>query len=82
MSRVGYVFIRNLYLNQLTEQVNIVTQMLTKQIDPKYLDLLSLGTPTKYTENIFRGIFLKNLKSGLHSEIFIFDKDDKRHRCQ
>ena len=77
MSRVGYVFIRNLYLNQLTEQVNIVTQMLTKQIDPKYLDLLSLGTPTKYTENIFRGIFLKNLKSGLHSEIFIFDKDDK-----
>ncbi|MCL5029622.1 MAG: ATP-binding protein [Bacteroidetes bacterium] len=77
ISRAGYVFLRNLYLNQLTEQVNIVTQMLTKQIDPKYLDLLPLGTPTKSTENIFRGIFLKNLKSGLHSEIFIFGKDDK-----
>ncbi len=62
-------------MNQLSEQVNIVTKMLAAQIDPRYLNLLELGTPTKSTENIFREVFLKKVNDNLHSEIFIFDKN-------
>ncbi len=78
ISMVSYSFLRDLYLNQLAEQVNIVTQMISRQIPSQYTDLLSLGLPTKSIENAFRQIFLKNLPaSGGHSEIFIFDKNYK-----
>ena len=74
MSVVSYNYTRSLYLNQLGEQVNVVTKMLSEQIDEKYLDLLALGTPTKSIENYFRGIFYRNKNNRLHSEIFIFNK--------
>ncbi len=75
LSRAGYVFIKDLYLNQLGEQVNIVTRMISKQIDKDYLNLLSLGTPTNETEKYFYKVFSQNLDKKLHSEIFIFNKD-------
>ena len=74
MSRVGYVFVKDLYLSQLSEQVNIITKMISSQLDKKYLELLSIGLPTKLAGDYFREEFRKNLKSGLHSEIFIFDE--------
>ena len=74
MSVVSYNYTRSLYLNQLGEQVNVVTKMLSEQIDEKYLDLLALGAPTKSIENYFRGIFYRNKNNRLHSEIFIFNK--------
>ncbi len=78
ISMVCYSFLRALYLNQLAEQVNTITQMISRQIPSQYTDLLSLGLPTKSTENTFRKIFLKNLPaSGGRSEIFIFDKNYK-----
>ena len=75
LSRAGYVFIKDLYLNQLGEQVNIVTRMISKQIDKDYLNLLSLGTPTNKTQKYFYKVFSQNLDKKLHSEIFIFNKD-------
>lgn len=75
MSLVSYNYTRALYLNQLGEQVNIVSKMLSEQINKKYLDLLSLGTPTKLTENYFREIFSRSKNGRLHPEIFIFDRN-------
>jgi signal transduction histidine kinase len=75
LSRVGYLFIKDLYLVQLTEQVNIVTQMIAKQIDRTYLGLLEIGYPTETSENYIRDIFRKNLEPEFHSEIFIFDNN-------
>lgn len=75
LSRVGYLFIKDLYLVQLTEQVNIVTQMIAKQIDLTYLSLLEIGYPTGTSENYIRDIFRKNLEPEFHSEIFIFDNN-------
>ena len=75
LSFVSYKFIKKLYLDQLSDQVNLVTKMISHQIDPKYLDLLQVGTPTISTRNYFRGIFAENLSTGFHSQIFIFDKN-------
>ncbi len=75
LSRVGYLFIKNLYLVQLQEQVNIVTQMIARQIEPAYNNLLEIGSPTGITETFFRNLFERNLDPELHSEIFIFNKD-------
>jgi signal transduction histidine kinase len=74
MSRMGYVFIRDLYLEQLGEQVSIITKMISSQLDKKYLELLDIGLPTKLAGDYFHEEFRKNLRSGLHSEIFIFDE--------
>ncbi len=73
LSRAGYVFIKDLYLNQLGEQVNIVTRMISQQIENEYLNLLSLGAPTETTKQYFYKIFNQNLDKKLHSEIFIFN---------
>ena len=74
ISLVSFNYTKNLYLNQLNEQVNVVAKMLAKQIDERYLALLSLGPPTKNTQDYFREIFTRNKNPKLHSEIFIFDK--------
>ncbi len=73
LSVVSYFFVRNLYIEQLSEQVNVVTQMLANQFQKKYVNLLQFGMPTRMTETYFRSVFQENLDSALHSEIFIFD---------
>jgi signal transduction histidine kinase len=75
LSRVGYLFIKDLYLIQLQEQVNIVSQMIAKQIDPAYLNLLEYGSPKGTSEIYFRDLLKRNLDPKLHSEIFIFNDD-------
>ena len=75
LSRIGYIFIKDLYLTQLQEQVNIVAQMIAKQVDPIHLDLLELGTPTGTSEIYFQDLLKRNLDLKLHSEIFIFNND-------
>ncbi|MGA9291022.1 MAG: ATP-binding protein [Ignavibacteriaceae bacterium] len=74
-SFLSYRFVRKLYLDQLSDQVNIVTKMISYQIDSKYLELLQVGLPTSSTVNYFKNIFRENLNNGYHSQIFIFDKD-------
>ncbi|RPI72011.1 MAG: sensor histidine kinase [Ignavibacteriales bacterium] len=73
LSRVGYLFIKDLYLVQLQEQVNIVTHMIARQIEPAYNNLLELGSPTGSSEIFFRELIRRNLDPELHSEIFIFN---------
>ena len=74
-SFLSYRFVRKLYLDQLSDQVNIVTKMISHQIDNKYLELLQVGIPTNSTVNYFKNIFRENLNNGYHSQIFIFDKE-------
>ena len=71
------MFVKNIYLAQLSEQVNVVTTMISKQLDQKYVNLLQLGKPTNITKSYFEKIFMRNLEPSLHSEIFIFDNDFK-----
>jgi signal transduction histidine kinase len=73
MSRFSYLFVRNLYLDQLGEQVSTITQMLSGQLDESYVKLLDLGKPTMETEEYFRNTFRRNLPPSAQYEIFIFD---------
>lgn len=75
LSRVGYLFIKDLYLIQLQEQANIVAQMISKQIEPAYLSLLELGNPSGTSEIYFRELLKRNIDDQLHSEIFIFNDE-------
>jgi len=72
---VGYLFIKDLYLIQLQEQVNIVAQMISKQVEPAYLNLLEFGSPTGTSEIYFKDLLKRNLDTKLHSELFIFNND-------
>lgn len=73
MSVVSYQFIKNLYLEELTDHVNTVSQLLSKQIDDAYLTLLHFGAPIETTENYFKEIFNRNISNGITQEIFVFD---------
>ncbi|HSR17919.1 MAG TPA: hypothetical protein VLM39_07475, partial [Ignavibacteriaceae bacterium] len=77
MSYIGYSFVRNIYITQLREQSNIVSEMISGQIDKNYLEVLELGMPTPSVKAYFKDLFRKNLKPALHSEIFIFDENYK-----
>ena len=73
VARVSYQFVRDLYLNQLSEQVNIITIMISKQVDSKYLTVLSVGQPTPTTKKYFMNLFSQYIDIEYQKKIFIFD---------
>jgi signal transduction histidine kinase len=72
LSFLSYRFVKKLYLDQLTDQVNIITKMISHQIDKRYLELLTLGKPAELTKDYFSDVFTKSAKD---QHIFIFDKN-------
>lgn len=72
-STVSYYFIRDLYFNQLNSQIKSVSEIISKQIDVRYLNALQIGIPTSFVENYFFELLNKNSDSNISSEIFIFD---------
>jgi len=77
MSRLSYVFIRNIYLDQTKDQIMNLTTAIHKQIDKSYLDMLELGIPTQTTENYFVDVFRKNLSDDKTNAAFLFNRDFK-----
>jgi signal transduction histidine kinase len=75
LSFLSYRFVRKLYLDQLSDQVNIITKTISHQIDKKYLELLTLGKPTELTNKYFEDIFFNSLNSTPGQHVFIFDKN-------
>lgn len=75
ISVTSYNFMRNLYLEEISSHVNTSTQIVSNQIDESYLDILSIGSPTKLTQAYFQNIFIRNTVNNTPSEIFIFDKN-------
>lgn len=76
LSRISFVFIRKLYLDQVSEDVNSLSIIISKQIDPNYISLLEVGIPTESINNYFRNIFNKFTGSSI-TEAFIFDNNFK-----
>lgn len=72
-STVSYYFTRNLYFNQLNSQIKSVSEIISKQIDVRYLNALQIGVPTSFVENYFFELLSKNSESNISSEIFLFD---------
>jgi signal transduction histidine kinase len=77
MSRLSYNFVKDLYLEQISEKVNIVSALIASQINSTYLNTLEFGPPTVSTENYFRDLFRRNSIADSSLQIFIFDKEFK-----
>lgn len=71
------MFIKDLYLNQLSESVNTVSRLVASQIDKTYLGILQFGTPTYTTLHYFRKLFGTSLTQDNRVQAFIFDKEFK-----
>jgi signal transduction histidine kinase len=74
-SRVNYIFVRDLYLEQLKEQVNNSSRLVAEQIDKTFLNLIQIGTPIKPTQVYFQDIFNRYIKIHTYSQVFLFDKN-------
>lgn len=73
MTWTGYVFVKDMYLNQLSEKVNSVSAMMASQINRNYFDLLEIGPPTATTQKYFSNIFSVYLDAEPGSQVFIFN---------
>ena len=77
MSRLSYNFVKNLYLEQISEKVNIVSALIASQINSTYLSTLEFGPPTVSTKSYFLDLFQRNSAADSSLQIFIFDKEFK-----
>lgn len=74
ISVISYRFVRNIYLAQISEKVNLLSLYIGQSYTEGYLDLLALGRPTEHIRNYFlerpsRLIYKKRI-----SEFVIFDR--------
>lgn len=75
MTWTGYVFVKDMYLNQLSEKVNSVSSLLASQVNTVYLDLLEIGPPTVATKDYFNNTFSSYSKTAPGAHVFIFDSE-------
>jgi signal transduction histidine kinase len=75
MALVSYYFVKDIYLGQLTENLDQSSQLIGSKFDDKYLGLLKLGKPVESVQNYFTKITNDNLNPNYYSELFLFDKD-------
>ncbi len=73
LARVSYVLVKELYLSQISSNVNKTIQLTAAQLDKTYFDFLEAGITTKSTKKYFHDFFRKSNFSELYSEIFILD---------
>lgn len=75
MTWAGYVFVKEMYLANLSEKVISVSKLIAGSINKEYLNLFEIGPPTRTTQNYFEEIFSRYKKVYPHLHVFIFDKD-------
>ena len=73
LSWIGYISIKQIYVNQLSDQTRLLIKLLAVQMDRKYLPYLNPDYPTN-TANRFYQRFLASQTRRMHLEnAFIFD---------
>ncbi len=77
LSQISYRFIKNLYLTQISENLNKNLILTVGQINEMQLEFLQSEIITKSTKQYFFDLFNNLDLSNVFSEIFIFDKELK-----
>jgi signal transduction histidine kinase len=75
MAVSSYRFVRNLYLNQLSEQVRTTASLVGRQLNPKFVQVLEVGKPVLMTRQYFEEFFSFYKLSNPHTSFFIFNQD-------
>ena len=73
LARVSYVMVKELYLEEISSNVNKTIALTASQIDKTYLEFLESRIVTKSIKNYFHDLFNSSSYSKIYSEIFIFD---------
>lgn len=71
LARVSYVLVKELYLDQISSNVNKTIQLTADQIDKSYISFLESGITTKSTKRYFTNFLSKSKFTNIYSEIFI-----------
>lgn len=73
LSRVSYLSVREIYLNQLSDQTNMLTTVIAKNLDHRYLPFLDASSSNSLAVTHYRET-LQNLAAEMQlPNIFIFD---------
>lgn len=75
LSRLSFHFVRELYLEQLSSQVTRISSIAARQIDPVYLELLNIGSPSGTLREYFDMLFRRIEPDPASQEMFIFDRN-------
>lgn len=74
ISKMSYDFVKKTYLGQLSEQVKILTQVIAKQTETKFLDFVNTEAENSFAKNFYRKTLQElTQKTEIHSS-FIFSE--------
>jgi signal transduction histidine kinase len=75
LSRLSYLTVRDIYLNQLSEQVGILTRSIISGLNLSYLDLISMENDQAGAYNYYRQELSDRAGHSGLEEVFLFRKD-------
>ncbi|NIS38502.1 HAMP domain-containing protein [Candidatus Saccharibacteria bacterium] len=75
ISRIGYVSVREIYLKQISDQTQLLTQLIAKDLSPRYLSFLEEERPQSLASEYYRETLLNQAKGMSLPNAFIFDAD-------
>ena len=75
MSRISYYFVKDLYLQQLDDQLTLVSGFISEDLNDDFITLLEVGQPTQLLEKYLDKQISKKSIADLQAEIFIFNSD-------
>lgn len=74
---VSNIYVKELFIDQVSDQVRDLTGYMTKKFDERYLKLLKMGPPTSSFRKYFQSFSILDEELENRPEIFIFDSNFK-----
>lgn len=75
ISRISYITVKEIYLNQLASQVNLSARYIASQLNVKYLDYLIPESDATTAQMYYQGELIKQIRGIELDEVFLFSKD-------
>ncbi|MEJ2635371.1 MAG: HAMP domain-containing sensor histidine kinase [Calditrichia bacterium] len=75
ISRVGYLTVKEIYLNQLNDQAGLLTRLIAANLDPDYLAYLEQPSPRNLAADYYRDHLQKHAEDMALAHAFIFNSD-------
>ncbi len=75
ISRMGYLTVKEIYLNQLNDQAGLLTRLIAADLDPDYLAYLEQSSPRNLAADYYRDHLQKHAENMALAHAFIFNGD-------
>lgn len=77
LARVSYVSVREIYLDQLAEQTQLLARLIGNSVDTKYLSFVEGDNPSPRAQQLYTDKIGLQAAAMLVEDVFIFDRDFK-----